>query len=72
MLAATKGVARSRLLEVINQVAAEPFRVGDLQQADPDGRTNEVLLLGDWLVTYWADHAVREVRVVALERVDEG
>lgn len=71
-LAATKGAARRRLLDIIDQVAAEPFRVGDLQQLDPDGRINEVVLLGDWLVTFWADHAVREVRVVALERADEG
>ena len=59
MLAATKGTARRRLLDILNQVASDPFRVGDLQQLDPDGRINEVLLLGDWLVTFWSDHAVR-------------
>ena len=27
---------------------------------------------GTWLVTYWTDHAVREIRLVALEHADEG
>ena len=72
LLAATQGATRRRLLAVLDQVAAEPFRVGDLQQRDPAGRINEVVLIGDWLVTYWADHATREIRVVALELADEG
>jgi hypothetical protein len=72
VLAATQGAGRRRLLAVLEQVAADPFRAGDLQQRDPAGRVHEVALLGEWLVTYWPDHAVREIRVVALERADDG
>ena len=72
VLAAAKGADRLELLHIIDQIAANPFRAGDLQQIDSGGRTNEVVLLGGWLVTFWADHAVREIRVVALERADEG
>ena len=32
---------------------------------------NEVKLLGEWLVTFWTDHAVREIRVVDLERPED-
>ncbi len=56
----------------LDEVKREPFREGDFRQRDPAGRINEVVLLGGWLVTYWTDHAVREIRVVALEHADEG
>jgi hypothetical protein len=72
VLAATQGVGRRQLLAVLDQIAANPFHKGDLQQRDPAGRVHEVALLGDWLVTYWPDHAVKEIRVVALERADDG
>ena len=70
-LAATKGTTRRRLLEVLDEVKRSPFRAGDFQQRDAAGHLNEVLLIGDWLVTYWSDHAVAEIRVVDLEPVEE-
>jgi hypothetical protein len=72
ILAATQGAARRRLLSVLDQVATDPFRAGDMRQQDAAGRMHEIALLGEWLVTYWADHAVREIRIVALERPDDG
>jgi hypothetical protein len=71
-LAATQGATRRRLLAVLDVIAAEPFRVGDLQQLEAGGRIHEVVLIGDWLVTYWADHTAQEIRVVALEWADDG
>jgi hypothetical protein len=70
--AATQGATRRQLLAVLDQVAADPFPIGDLQQLESGGRVHEVVLLGNWLVTYWADHAAREIRVVALELADDG
>ncbi len=42
---------------------------GDYSFLTEDGRTNEVLDLGDFVVTYWTDHAVRVVRILVIERV---
>lgn len=72
VLAATRGPERRRLLAVLDQLVADPFRMGDFQQRDQSGRTYEVALLGEWLVTFWCDHAVSEIRVVALESTDDG
>ena len=72
VLAATRGPELRRLLAVLDQVAADPFRTGDFQQRDQSGRRYEVVLLGEWLVTFWSDHAVNEIRVVALESTDDG
>ena len=71
VLAATQGAARQRLLARLDEVKAGPFRSGDFQQRDASGRRNEVLLLDDWLVTFWSDHAGCEIHVVNLEPVEE-
>ena len=62
--------AQRRLIPILDVVKATPFRRGDLQESGVDGREHQVLVFGDWVVTYWSDHAVREVRIVRLERVD--
>ena len=69
---ATAGRGAQRTLALIlDDVKAALFRPGDLQERDTQGRVNEVVVGGDWLVTYWPDHAVRELRIVRLERVED-
>ena len=46
-------------------------RVRHFQQRDASGRTNEVLLQGDGLITFWSDHATCEIHVVNLEQVED-
>lgn len=65
-----RGAETGRLLARLDEVKARPFQRGDFRQRDPAGRINEVVLLDEWLVTYWTDHAVQEIRLVALDRAD--
>jgi hypothetical protein len=60
-----------KLAALFDQLKTTPFRSGDLQERDTQGRINEVLVLDDWLVTFWSDHAVQELRIVRLERVGD-
>ena len=60
-----------KLAVMLEGMKAAPFRRGDLQERDIHGRANELVVIDDWLVTYWPDHAMRELRIVRLERVDE-
>lgn len=46
-----------------------PFTAGDFQETNAEGRTVEVLVRGKYMVTFWADHAVKELRVIRLEQV---
>ena len=70
-LATAERSEQRKLAVLLDEVKVAPFRRGDLQERDAHGRTNEVLVVGDWLVTYWPDHAARELRVVRLERVED-
>lgn len=70
-ISATKGAERRQVLALLDGLKTDPFRVGDFRQRDETARINEVALFGDWLVTFWSDHATREIRVVNLERAED-
>jgi hypothetical protein len=57
------------LLDLADQIARHPFKIGDYPTVDAAGRTVESLLLKDYLFSYWVDHAVREVRISEIVRV---
>ena len=62
---------QKQLAVILDELKVSPFRKGDLQERDDALRLNEVLLLGNWLVTVWIDHAAREIRVVRPEMVSD-
>ncbi len=70
-LAAASRPEQRRLGSILDGLKDAPFRKGDLQERDGLGRDNEILVDGDWLVTFWVDHAVREIRVVRVESADD-
>ena len=48
-------------------LAADPFVVSDYAVKDESGRDIDHLLVDAWVLAYWIDHAVREVRIVEIE-----
>ncbi len=52
---------------VISRLCRTPGRSGDYRERDDTGRWVEVALVDGVLVTYWADHAVRELRISFIE-----
>jgi hypothetical protein len=63
------GENADRLERLFSKLGAQPFSRGDYQERDSSGRTLEVLLQERWLITYWADHATKQVHVIDLEDV---
>jgi mRNA-degrading endonuclease RelE of RelBE toxin-antitoxin system len=53
----------TRLFE---ELAKDPYRVGDYAERDEVGRPVQVLIVGGRAVYFWADHPVKEVKVVDL------
>jgi hypothetical protein len=49
------------------QLASHPFIRSDYTLSDEAGRAIEHLLMGDFVFSYWLDHATREVRITDIE-----
>lgn len=49
------------------QLADHPFVRSDYVLPDDSGRPIEHLLMGDFVFSYWLDHAAREVRITDIE-----
>jgi len=61
---------RKALLDFFDRLARSPATTSEWAVLDQAGRTNYQTPVGRILVTYWADHAAQEVRIVRLDRVD--
>ncbi len=60
---------RSLLDHFFETLSEQPFLTGDYQESDEDGRTMEVLLKGGFLLTFWSDHAVKEICIIRVDRL---
>lgn len=68
-----RGLRRShrRLIEdFLHRLARQPSLQGDFEAPSEDGRIHQIKIVGDWLVSYWVDHPVREIRVTSLEPIE--
>lgn len=58
-----------RLLETaFAQIAEAPFQPPDFDEPGEHGRRLLTRFFGPFSVTYWVDHAVKEVRIAAVFR----
>ncbi|MCC5841617.1 MAG: hypothetical protein JJT96_15995 [Opitutales bacterium] len=62
-------VRQSELIAVIRQLAALPTHPGDYREKDHAGREVEYILAGDFVIGFWADNPVRELRIVEVDEV---
>ena len=51
-------------------LAKHPLTEGDFEELTPAGRKVQVKVFENLIVTYWADHAARELRVLRCEVID--
>jgi hypothetical protein len=55
---------QQKIIRMIQQIAEFPAQLGDYQTRDGTGRKLENLRLDGFLITYWADGPVNELRVL--------
>jgi hypothetical protein len=67
--AACRKRERGELLRIFTCLADDPFQRSDYVQRLPGERELQVKRFGKWLVSYWPDHPVAEVRIVDVERI---
>jgi len=57
------------VLDLADQIARQPFQIGDYPTVDAVGRRVENLLLEGFLFSFWIDHAACEVRISEIVKV---
>ena len=58
---------RQEILAELERLSREPFREPDLEETGPFGRKYAIRVRERFILTYWVDHAVKEVRVIRVE-----
>ena len=61
---------RDRILRFLEQLGRTPGQRGDYEELDEVGRSVQIKVIGKYALTYWADHAVKEVKVTRIEPAD--
>jgi hypothetical protein len=69
-LLSCRAPARRTLLGFLDKLRNNPHLAGDFAETDDTGRPLQVKLHRQFLITFWADHAVKEVRIVEIEPAD--
>jgi mRNA-degrading endonuclease RelE of RelBE toxin-antitoxin system len=61
---------REQILSFLESLAENPGKSGDYEEHDDASRPVQIKIVGDYALTYWADHAAREVKVTRIEKAD--
>jgi hypothetical protein len=64
-----RAVDRRKALHAFEQLKRNPHRQHDFETRDSTGRPLSVVAVKPFLITYWLDDFVLEVRVVNIQRV---
>lgn len=70
VIAALRECSRLEKLTITNlfdNLSLNPFRAGDYVEPDEVGRPVQVMVVGNRAVYFWADHAIKEVKVTDLK-----
>jgi hypothetical protein len=68
-LLSCRSAERKFLLASLASLRDNPYQSGDFEERDDTDRPLQVKLFRQFLITSWADHSSKEMRVLAIERV---
>lgn len=63
-LKATRGLQRRQISTFIDQLGINPNTTGDYTEVDDTERLIEIKVIGQFAITFWTDHAAKEIKVV--------
>jgi hypothetical protein len=59
-----------KLLDRAHELAADPFVVPDFREADAEGRELSHVMGDGFILTYWVDHAVKQVMITDVDEAE--
>lgn len=54
----------------IAEIGSDPLGVSDATEYDSNGRMVQIMVIGDYAVTYWIDDAYRHVKILDIHSAD--
>lgn len=63
---------REQWIRIFRALTNDPFQRRDSSFLDGSHREIQKSFFGQWAVSFWADHPVKEVRIVGFQRVGRG
>jgi len=60
---------REELQRIFRSLADSPYQTGEWRQKTKSGRELQVKRFGKWLVTFWLDAPVLELRIVDVKKI---
>jgi len=57
------------LIALLFQLSENPNQIGDYSEPDASGREVQFIRIREQLIAFWADHAVKELRIVDIEEI---
>ena len=61
---------RHNILSFLESLSDNPSQIGDYEEQDEIGRPVQIKVIGQYALTFWADHAAGEVKVTKIEKAD--
>jgi hypothetical protein len=65
------GMQREAVMKFIRSLADNPNTSGDFTEKDNADRNAQVKVIGRHAITFWADHAVSEIKVTHIRLADK-
>jgi mRNA-degrading endonuclease RelE of RelBE toxin-antitoxin system len=65
-----RGAQQQKILRFIQSLAENPFAEGDFTDKDETSRTRQIKIVGDYAITFWADHPAKTVMVMDIALAD--
>lgn len=69
-LAGCPSQEQRRVVMLFRDLAQRPHQDGDYQESDDAGRRLEVRVVSKSAVVFWADHAVKELKIINVRPAD--
>jgi hypothetical protein len=69
-LKAVRPAIRREIGHFLHRLCRETDLTGNFEASADDGRIHQVKVFGNWMVSWWVDHPMREVRLTTIERVE--
>ena len=67
-----RGVQQTQISAFIDSLGNDPSQVGDYTERDESDRQVESKVIGQYAITFWVDHAVKEIKIADIRRADRG